>query len=233
MRGHRHRARAGAPHGLLELRRYIERARAAAIAPPPRRRADASSVVAGMAPALRRCYQAGLAKDRDTVGRLRITARIGADGRVAHLASHPPKPSPALARGYCVREAVVRGAQVAPPAGKRAQHHRDPDRTSRAGTRPGACPGTATLVPGPRHRLNTSHVGSRTRSDFGVPERVQAGPPPRAVHHDDPTPRARYSARLGEGPEAAARASRVGELRRGVLRVAPHQDHAPRARGPR
>lgn len=47
---------------------------------------DAEAVVSGMATGFRACYQRGLAEDPGARGELRLTVRIGADGRVLSAA---------------------------------------------------------------------------------------------------------------------------------------------------
>lgn len=76
---------------------------------------NAGQVVAAMAPLFRRCYQKGIACDREMKGSLRIEAKVAADGTVA---SSRAVLSTGLSQGVidCVAEAVKSG-KFAPPEG--------------------------------------------------------------------------------------------------------------------
>jgi hypothetical protein len=76
--------------------------------------ADASRVVAGMAPGFRRCYRAGLEQDSTMKGTVRISAKIGGNGEVV---SATPSGGGGLSSTVisCVVERVA-SAQFAPPS---------------------------------------------------------------------------------------------------------------------
>ncbi|HEY4119838.1 MAG TPA: AgmX/PglI C-terminal domain-containing protein [Byssovorax sp.] len=76
--------------------------------------AQASSVVASMAPAFRRCYNAGLADDPTLQGSVRITAHVGPKGDVTSVKpSKTTLPADVVA---CVAKRVA-AAQFSPPEG--------------------------------------------------------------------------------------------------------------------
>ena len=74
----------------------------------------AGAVVAGMAAGFRRCYNAGLAEDRNMKGSVRVTAKIDATGGVV---SASPTGSGLSARVVACVVANVLAARFAPPEG--------------------------------------------------------------------------------------------------------------------
>ncbi|MEZ4302946.1 MAG: AgmX/PglI C-terminal domain-containing protein, partial [Polyangiaceae bacterium] len=77
--------------------------------------ANAPAVIAGMAPAFRRCYNLALTRDPDLKGTLRVTAKIGPGGEVlATPVTGGTTLSPELIA--CI-QARITAAQFAPPDG--------------------------------------------------------------------------------------------------------------------
>lgn len=75
---------------------------------------NAQAVVAAMAAAFRRCYNAGLQADPEMKGSVRVTAKIAADGSVSSTASTASTLSEKVAACVVARVAI---AQFNPPDG--------------------------------------------------------------------------------------------------------------------
>lgn len=97
-----------------ELWDRVEAAQQAPRPSEPGSVANASTVVAAMTPAFRRCYAEALKRDPSERGSIRITARIGASGEVTSVSPSGHGLSPETAS--CVA-AVVAKAIFAPPEG--------------------------------------------------------------------------------------------------------------------